>query len=74
MPSPLALDGDGGDDDDDSQLQGGLVLEWGKKKKKSKQSVAEGEEEVHLGRQQSVGPAGCPGWPSTILPWWRWSG
>ena len=73
MPSPLALDGDGGDDGGDSQLQGGLVLEWGKKKK-SKQSVAEGEEEVHLGRQQSVGPAGCPDWPSTFLPQLKWSG
>ena len=40
----------------------------------SKQSVAEGEEEVHQGRQQLVGPAGCPDLPSTDLPQWRWSG
>ena len=41
---------------------------------KSKQSVAGGGEEVHQGRQQLVGPAGCPDWLSTVLPRWRWSG
>ena len=55
----LALGGDGGDDGDDFQLQVGLVHEQ-RKKGKSKQSVAEGEEEVHQGRLQSVGPAGYP--------------
>ena len=59
VPSLLALGGDGGGDGDVSQLQSGLVQEW-RKEMKSKQSVAEGEEEVHQGRQQLVGPAGCP--------------
>ena len=65
VPLPLALGGDGGDDGDDLQLQGGLVQEQ-RMTLKSKQSVAEGEEEVHQGRQQLVGPAGCPCWPSTV--------
>ena len=57
VPLLLALCGDGGGDGDDSQLQSDLVLE---KRKESKQSVAEVEEGVHQGRQQLVGPAGCP--------------
>ena len=71
VPLPLALGVDGGGEGGDSQLQGGLVHEWWKK---YKQSVAVDEAEVHQGRQQSVGLAGCPDWPSTVLPQWRWSG
>ena len=44
----LALGGDGGGDGDGFQLQGGLVQEQ-KERLKSKQSVAEVEEEVHQG-------------------------
>ena len=69
VPLPLALSDDG----DGSQLQDGLVQKL-EERLKSKQSVAVGEEEVHQGRLLMAGPAGCPSWPSTYHPRWRWSG
>ena len=73
VPKPLAPDGGGGGDGDVVRLQVGLVQKL-EERLKSKQSVAVGEEEVHQGRLLMVGPAGCPSWPSTYHPRWRWSG